>query len=69
MNKTYHYEIPSGKYGAVCSQEFETIEECVEDCKRACAELEIDYNRRDVRLFLTDLDGIEECTEEGELAG
>lgn len=69
MNKTYHYEIPSGKYGAVCSQEFDTIEECVEDCKCACAELEIDYSRRDVKLFLTDSDGIAECTEEGELAG
>lgn len=69
MNKTYHYEIPSGKYGAVCSQEFDTIEECVEDCKHACAELEIDYSHRDVKLFLTDGDGIAECTEEGELAG
>lgn len=69
MFKTYHYEIPAGKYGAVCSDEFDTIEECVEDCKRACIELEIDYDRRDVRLFLTDLNSIEECTEEGELAG
>lgn len=38
-------------------------------CKRACAELEIDYSHRDVKLFLTDGDGTEECTEEGELAG
>ena len=69
MNKTYHYEIPAGKHDGICSNEFNTIEECVEDCKRACDELEIDYNRRDVKLFLTDADGVEECTEEGELAG
>lgn len=69
MNMTYHYEIPSGKYDAVCSEEFDIIEECVEDCKRACDELEIDYNRRDIKLFLTDRDGTEECTEEGEFAG
>lgn len=69
MNKTYHYEIPAGKYGAVCSDEFNTIEECVEECKKACIELEIDYDRRDVKLFITDGDGIEECTEEGEFAG
>ena len=69
MNKTYHYEIPAGKYGAVCSDEFSTIEECVEECKKACIELEIDYDRRDVKLFITDADCIEECTEEGEFAG
>ena len=69
MYKTYHYEIPAGKYDGICSDEFDTIEECVEDCKRACDELEIDYNRRDVKLFLTDADGVEECTEEGEFAG
>ena len=69
MNKTYHYEIPAGLYDGVVSREFDTIEECVEDCKRACAELGVDYARRDVMLFLTDADGVEECTEEGELAG
>ena len=68
MNKTYHYEIPADKYGAVCSDEFNTIEECVEMCKKDCIELEIDYNRRDVKLFITDSDGIKECTEKGELA-
>lgn len=51
------------------SREFDTVEECVEECKKACIELEIDYDRRDVKLFLTDADGTEECTEEGELAG
>ena len=69
MNKTYHYEIPTSKYDGVVSCEFNTIEECVEDCKHACAELGVDYDRRDVKLFLTDADGTEECTEEGELAG
>ena len=65
MNKTYHYEIPGG----IVSREFDTIEECVEECKRECAELGVDYDRRDVMLFLTDADSVEECTEEGELAG
>ena len=69
MDKTYHYEIPDGKYEGVVSREIDTIEECVEDCRKACIELEIDYDRRDVKLFLTDANGIEECTEEGELAG
>lgn len=69
MGKTYHYEIPASQYEGVVSCEFDTIEECVEDCKRACAILNVDYNRRDVKLFLTDADGTEECTEEGELAG
>ena len=69
MDKTYHYEIPPDQYDGVVSCEFGTIEECVEDCKRACAILNVDYNRRDVKLFLTDADGTEECTEEGELAG
>ena len=69
MNKTYHYEIPADQYDGVVSREFDTIEECVEDCKRACAILNVDYDRRDVKLFLTDADGTEECTEEGEFAG
>ena len=69
MNKTYYYEIPASQYEGVVSREFDTIEECVEDCKHACAMLNVDYGRRDVKLFLTDADGIKECTEEGELAG
>ena len=69
MDKTYHYESPAGKYEGVVSREFDAVEECVEDCRKACIELEIDYDRRDVKLFLTDADGTEECTEEGELAG
>ena len=69
MNKTYHYEISAGKYGAVCSDEFNTIAECVEACKKDCIELEIDYSRRYVKLFVADGDSIEECTENGEFAG
>ena len=69
MKKTYHYEIPAGKYGAVWSDGFNTIEECVEACKKDCIELEIDYSRRDVKLFIADGDSIEECTEDGEFAG
>jgi NH3-dependent NAD+ synthetase len=70
MNKTYHYEIPQPE-GGVCSPEFDTIEDCVEDCKRVCQELGVDYNDRAVKLFLTNDYGetYEECTEEGELAG
>ena len=69
MNKIYRYEIPAGKYEGMWSDGFNTIEECVEECKKACIELEIDYYCRDVKLFITDGDGIEECTEEGEFAG
>ena len=65
MNKTYHYEIPAGKYEGVCSDGFNTIEECVEACKKDCIELEIDYSHRDVKLFVADGDNIEECTEDG----
>ena len=72
MNKTYHYEFYNPVEGTLCrSEEFDTIEECVEVCKAACADIGIDYDDRKVRLFLTDDFGetYEECTEEGELAG
>jgi len=71
MNKTYHYEIPL-KNGCIHrSNEFLTIEECVEDCKNMCEACGVDYDDREVKLFLTDDFGetYEECTEEGELAG
>ena len=63
--KPYHYKIP----GAAGSVSFETIEECVAACKAECADLGVDYDDRDVRLFMTDSDGVWEVTEEGELAG
>jgi hypothetical protein len=44
------------------------IEDCVEDCKRVCHELGVDYDDRAVKLFITDADGVVECTEEGEFA-
>lgn len=69
MFKTYHYEIPLPFGEIYVSYEYETIEECVQDCKWKCEECHVDYNDREVKLFLTDLDGTEECTEEGELAG
>ena len=69
MSKTYHYEIPLPNGNVHRSTELETIEECVEECKSRCEELHVDYNDRNVKLFLTDIDGTEECTEEGELAG
>ena len=67
MNKTYHFKIFSG----ALSMGYDTIEECVEECKKTCECLGIDYNDREVKLFLTNDFGetYEECTEEGELAG
>lgn len=72
MNKTYHYAFHDPVEGTlVQSEEFDTIEECVNECKNVCASIGVDYNGHDVRLFLTDDFGetYEECTEEGELAG
>ena len=63
--KPYHYQIP----GEATSCGFGTIEECVAACKAECADLGVDYDDRDVRLFMTDADGVWEVTEEGELAG
>ena len=68
MNKVYRYEIrPAG----VVSGDFQTIEECVKACRAECKSLGVDYDDRDVMLFLSDDFGEtwEECTEEGELAG
>ena len=69
MSKTYHFEIPRVNGKTYISREFEFIEECVQECKDTCSAYGIDYNDREVKLFLTDIDGTEECTEEGELAG
>lgn len=69
MNKTYHFEIPLKNGGKCVSNEFDNIEDCVRECKRMCEAYGVDYDIREVRLFLTDADGTEECTEEGELAG
>ena len=72
MNKTYHYEFYNPVERTLCcSEDFDTIEECVEACKAACAGIGIDYDDREVRLFLTNDFGetYEECTAEGELAG
>lgn len=69
MKKTYHYEIPAEKYEGVWSGGFNNIEECVEACKKDCIELEIDYSRCDVKLFVADGDTVEECTKDGEFAG
>ena len=81
MNKNpYDYEIPipsfhpmlprKGVRGikAVDGRGFKTIEECVEACKAECKKLGVDYNDRNVKLFMTDADGKWEVTEEGELA-
>ena len=82
MNKRpYDYEIPippfhpvlprKGVHGikAVNGRGFETIEACVEECKAECKKFGVDYNDCDVKLFMTDIDGKWEVTEEGELVG
>ena len=73
MNKPYHFEIPlppkkpsGAKY---ISGKYATIERCVEACKAKCKKLGVNYDDRDIMLFMTDLDGVWEVTEEGELAG
>ena len=77
----YDYEIPippfhpmlprKGVHGikAVDGHGFKTIEECITVCKAKCKELGVDYNDREVKLFMTDTDGKWEVAEEGELAG
>lgn len=68
--KPYHYEFPIPAYDENCtSEQYATIEECVEACKKACIEYGVNYDDRDVKLFMTDRDGVWEVTEEGELAG
>lgn len=81
MSKPYHFEIPippmspvlptdlRPTVGAKCIGHYATIEECVEACKAKCKKLGVNYDDRDVRLFMTDADGKWEVTEEGELAG
>ena len=74
----YHYEIPipydspvlpRPTHGAKAVGTYPTIEECVEACKAECKKLGVNYDDRDVKLFMTDRDGVWEVTEEGEMAG
>lgn len=80
MNKTpYSFEfpipttrtcLPAPASGGKCiGVDYATIEECVAACKSACKDWGMDYDDRDVKLFMTDADGKWEVTEEGELAG
>ena len=81
MNNPYDYEIPIPQFHPMLPRKcvrgikvvdgrgFKTIEACVEACKAKCKELGVDYNDRNVKLFMTDSDGKWEVTEEGELAG
>lgn len=65
-----HPRLPSPAGGVKCTGvDYATIEECVDACKAACAVCGVDYNDREVKLFMTDADGKWEVTEEGELAG
>ena len=62
--------LPRPTCGVKCTgADYATIEECVDACKAACAEYGVNYDDRDVKLFMTDSDGKWEVTEEGELAG
>ena len=69
MNKTYHFYIPRKNGENFQSEEYLTIEECVEECKKHCKEFGVNYDDREVKLFFTEDFGetYEECTEEGEL--
>ena len=80
MNKTpYSFEfpvpstsprLPRPTTGVKCiGVDYATIEECVAACKTACKEWGVNYDDREVKLFMTDADGKWEVTEEGELAG
>ena len=80
MNNPYDYEIPIPPFHPMLHRKgvrgikvvdghgFKTIEACVEACKAKCKELGVDYNDRNVKLFMTNSDGKWEVTEEGELA-
>ncbi len=68
-SKPYHFEIPNINGQLYVSNYFHTIEECVYECKLACEAYHVNYDDRDVKLFMTDTDGKWEVTEEGELAG
>lgn len=65
-----HPRLPSPAFGVKCTGvNYATIEECVAACKIACMEWSVDYNDREVKLFMTDANGKWEVTEDGELAG
>ena len=61
--------IPLKKGGICKGVGFNTIEKCVEECKKMCRSLDVNYDDCEAKLFLTDSDGVWECTEEGEFAG
>lgn len=62
--------LPAPVSGVKCmGVDYATIEECVTACKAACAECGVNYDDREVKLFMTNADGKWEVTEEGELAG
>ena len=71
FNRTpYSFEFPIPALCMKCTDEhYATIEDCIAACKAACMKWGVDYNWRDVKLFMTDRDGKWEVTEEGELAG
>ena len=61
--------LPTPVSGVKCmGVDYATIEECVDACKTACAAWGVNYDDRDVKLFMTNADGKWEVTEEGEFA-
>ena len=64
MNKTYHFKIFNG----ALSIGYDTVEECIEEFKKIFECLGVDYNDRDVKLFMSNSDGTWEVTEDGEFA-
>ena len=61
--------LPTPVSGIKCmGVDYATIEECVDACKTACAAWGVNYDDRDVKLFMTNADGKWEVTEEGEFA-
>ena len=61
--------LPTPVSGIKCmGVDYATIEECVDACKTACAAWGVNYDDRDVKLFMTNADGKCEVTEEGEFA-
>ncbi len=59
--------LPHVSYSIKCTG-YATIKECVAACKAKCADFGVNYDDREVKLFMTDADGKWEVTEEGELA-
>ena len=52
MNRTYHYELVRPNGTIYHSNEYNTIDECVEECKGMCEVYDVEYCDSEVCLFL-----------------